>query len=104
MDAGPDRVLDVRPTARGEDSSADEIVEGRLQMVQRCRLVGFLTRTIVGGRRERGVEEAWFGSRELQVGLANRPEAESGAGRRVWPGAHLAHASGHAARELSPRT
>jgi hypothetical protein len=50
VDAGPRRVLDVRATGGRQDSSFDEVVEGRLQMVKRPRLAGFVTgRMIVGG-------------------------------------------------------
>ena len=57
---------------------------------------------MVGGR-ECGVEEAWFLACELEIGLADRPEPESGARRRARPGTYLAHAIGHALSELSDR-
>src|SRR3954451_25310506 len=102
MDAGPDRVLNLRATVRAEDSGEHEGVEGGMEMVQRCRLDDSLGARMVGGR-ERGVEEARLGSRKLQSGLADRAKPESGARRRVWPRAHPAHASGHAPRELFDR-
>src|SRR3954451_18326475 len=70
VDAGPDRVLEVRATVRGEESGANEVVESRLQMAQRCRLVGLRTGRMVGGR-ERSVEQARLGSRELEIGLSD---------------------------------
>ena len=87
--------------AGAEDSGSDEVVEGRLQKVERSRLVGSGPRVI--GGRERGVEEAWFGAGELEIGMADRPEPESGACRCVRPRADLAHAVGHASRELADR-
>ena len=57
---------------------------------------------MVGGR-ERSVEEAWLGARELEVGLADRPEPQPGACRRVRARAYLAYAIGHASSELSDR-
>jgi hypothetical protein len=53
MDAGPDRVLDVRATSGPEDSGADEVVEAGLQELERRRLGGFWTAGVVGDR-ERG--------------------------------------------------
>src|SRR5919197_5966813 len=100
MNAGPDRVLDVRATSGPEDSGADEVVEAGLQKLERRSLAGFRTAGVVG-HCERGVEEAWFRACELEIGLADRSEPESGTGRRVRPRTHLAHAVGHASRERS---
>jgi tetracycline repressor-like protein len=90
MDAGPDRVLDVRAASGPEDSGIDEVVEARLQKVQRRRLVGFQTSRVIG-ECERGVKEAWFGAGELEIGMADRSEPERGACRCVRPCADLAH-------------
>jgi hypothetical protein len=57
---------------------------------------------IVGGR-ERRVEEARFKACELEIGLADRAEPESGACRCVRACTYLAHPVGHAPRELSDR-
>ena len=59
MDAGPDRVLDVRATSGPEDSGTDEVVEARLQEVERRRLVGLRTSRVIG-ECESGVEEPWL--------------------------------------------
>ena len=102
MDAGPDRILEVRATSGPDGSGTDEVVEAGLQKLERRRLVGFLTAGVVGDC-ERGVEQAWFGACELEIGLTDRSQPESGTRRRVRPWTHLAHASGHASRELSDR-
>src|SRR3954451_6512777 len=103
MDARPSRGLDVRATSGRQDSGVNEVVEGRLQMVQRPRLVGSRTGLLMVGGRKCGVEEAWFLAWELEIGFADRPEPESGACRCVGPSTYLAHAIGHALSELSDR-
>jgi len=103
MDGRPRRVLDVWATSGRQDSGFNEVVESRLQMVERCRLVDVLTGRVIAGGRECGVEEAWFLACELEIGLADGPESEPGACRCVRPGTYLVHAVGHALSELSDR-
>ena len=100
MDAGPDRVLDVRAASGHLDSGFDEVVEGRLQMVERSWLV--TGRMLVRGR-ECGVEETGFLACEREIRLADGPEPESRAGRRVRPRAYVAHAARHALSEIADR-
>ena len=102
MNAGPDRVLDVRATSGPEDSGTDQVVEAGLQKLKRRGLVDFRIAGVVGDR-ERGVEQARFGAREFEVGSPDRSEPESGTRRRVRPWTHLAHAIGHASGQLSDR-
>jgi hypothetical protein len=103
VDGGPRRVLDVRATSGRHDSGFNEVVESRLQMVERSRLVGSFTGRVIVGGRECGVEKAWFLACELDIGLADGPEPESGACRCVRPRTYLAHAAGHPSSELSDR-
>src|SRR5690242_19818048 len=102
MDTGPYRVLDVRATGGPEDSGVDEVVEGRLQQAERRPLIGVRASGVIGDR-EGGVEEARLGAGELEIGLADRSKALSGARRCVGPRADLAHAVGHTPREVSDR-
>src|SRR4051794_22388667 len=64
-------------------------------------LIGRPTRRRMVGGRKCGVEEAWLGARELEVGVADRSEPKPGACRRVRPRPYLAYAIGHARSELS---
>ena len=91
VDGGPRRVLNVRPASGREDSGLDEVVDSRSQMVERSRLVGPFTRRVMVSGRECRVEEARFPPCELEIGLADGPEPESGACRCVRPRTYLAH-------------
>jgi hypothetical protein len=72
-------------------------------MLERSRLVDFLTGRVIVGGRECRVEEARLGACELKVGPTDRPEPESGARRCVWPATYLAHSIGHAPCKRSDR-
>jgi hypothetical protein len=103
MDAGPRRVLDVGATSGRQNPGVNEVVEGRLQMVERSRLVGSLTGLRMVGGRECGVEEAGLRAGKVKVCVADGPEPASRACRCVRPRTYLAHPFGHALSERSDR-
>jgi hypothetical protein len=70
VDGGPRWVFDIGTAGRLQDPGLDQIVEGRVQLSERSRLVGSLTGRMVG-RCVCGVEEAWLGAGKLEVGGAD---------------------------------
>ncbi len=74
MDHGPGRVFDIRPTRFVKQSGLDQIVEGRLQAVERQCLVWRASEWMVSSRK-RGIEQSWLGAGEVEIGNAHGPES-----------------------------
>jgi hypothetical protein len=73
VNGSPGGVFDVRAARWVQQSSGDEVVEGRFEVVERPRLVVYAPRRVLGCR-ERGVEEARLRAGEIKVGDADGPK------------------------------
>ncbi len=102
MDDGPGRVFDVRPPRFVKQSGLDQIVEGRLEAVERPCLVWRASAWMVGSR-ERGIEQSWLGAGEVEIGDAHGPKSKPGACSGVRACTYLTHPVGHSLAELPER-
>jgi hypothetical protein len=102
VDAGPDRELDARASLGQQDPGRYEVVERRLEVLERGRLADLPLRRMLCGREGR-VEKAGLRSREPEVGLADRPHPQPRTRGRMSACAHLVHPVGHAVGQLPHR-
>jgi hypothetical protein len=76
VDGGPRWVFDIGTAGKLQDPGLHKVVESRLQLFERSRVVASLAGRMVGGC-VCGVEEAWLGAGELEVGGADSVEMRS---------------------------